>query len=73
MQSNISSEKRQEISIFLKEKLGIDIEKYNDEELNDLLIEVNKILTKRLETEENELEELKKKLENEEMLLDINN
>ena len=62
---------REDIDKFLKEKLNIDSHKYNDLELNDLIVEVNKILDKRIEKEEEEYLNLKKKLEKEEMLLDI--
>ena len=62
---------REDIDKFLKEKFNIDSHKYNDLELNDLIVEVNKILDKRIEKEEEEYLNLKKKLEKEEMLLDI--
>lgn len=62
---------REDIDKFLKEKLNIDSHKYTDLELNDLIVEVNKILDKRIEKEEEEYLNLKKKLENEEMLLDV--
>ena len=54
---------REDIDKFLKEKLNIDSHKYTDLELNDLIVEVNKILDKRIEKEEEEYLNLKKKLE----------
>lgn len=68
--SNNNSFDRNEINKFIKEKFDINTENYNDEQLNDLIIKINKVLDKKISEEEQELLRLKKQLENEEMYLD---
>jgi len=68
MESNISQTEK--VVGFLKDTFNIDASNYNEYELNELIKNINKVLEKRLEIEEEELCELKQKLETSEMLLD---
>ena len=64
---------KEDVSKFLNEKFNISIDGYSDTELNELLIKIRDILEDRLKEEEKELNDLEKKLQSEEMLLENNN
>lgn len=68
--STLSDGKRREISDFLEKRFHINIDTYNEQQINELLIELRKKLDKEIAKKEQTCEVLEKQLDQEKMLFE---